>query len=66
MNKYRVRVCRSRGLKCDEILYENLSYSQALDKFRFIVDCALEFEDLGVEVVNIFLGKRCIKMFVNR
>lgn len=61
--KYRVRVLVG-GRHSYEHIIENLSWSDALDRFLFYVRMNLEM-DLSFRCVNIFLGKKCIKMFVS-
>lgn len=62
-SSYRVRVLIG-GYHNDEIILENLSWSQAVDRFLFYVRLNLEM-DLSFRCVNIFLGKKCIKMYVS-
>lgn len=61
--KYRVRVLVG-GRHPYEYIIENLIWSDALDRFLFYVRMNLEM-DLSFRCVNIFLGKKCIKMFVS-
>ena len=42
-----------------------LSYDDAIEKFRFLIDCTLVFK-LNVRVINLFKGKRCVKLFENQ
>lgn len=59
--KFKVRVVDDN---CNVTLIENLSWSDAIDRFLFYVHCALE---LGVHLrcVNIIIGKKTIRMFSN-
>lgn len=61
---YRVRVLHSYPYLKDT-MFENLTYQEACEKFKFFVACCLEFPELHVRCVNIFKGKKCIKLFSN-
>ena len=62
--KYKVRVLKPTKGADLEIWHENLTYYSAVDLFKFYVDAVLEF-NLEVRCINIFSGKRCIKLFQN-
>lgn len=61
--KFRLRVVADDN-KLTPIYQDGLTYSEACEHFVFYVRCALEL-NVHIRVVNIFLGKKCIKMFVN-
>lgn len=61
---YSVRVLHKYPILKDT-MYENLSYQEACDKFKYFVSCCLEFPELNVRCINIFKGKKSIKLFQN-
>lgn len=48
-----------------EKIVDGLTYQEALDKFRFYIDCVLQFSMNDVRCVNLMNGKGTIKMFEN-
>lgn len=60
---YKVRVLLD-SVHTREIIIENLSYSDAVDRFLFYVHSCLEF-NLKIRCVNIILANKTIKLFTN-
>lgn len=58
---YRVRVLHNNY---KETIHDGLNYVEALDQFKFYCDATLEF-NLDVRCINLFNGKKCIKMLSN-
>lgn len=61
---YKVRVLLGAPYFKEEV-FENLSYQDAVEKFKFYVSVCLEFSEFSVRCVNIIKGKKSIKLFQN-
>ena len=63
----KVRILYDDGKHSPEsIVFENLSSSRANELFNFYCSCALSLHMDHIKVVNLFVGKKCVKMLQNR
>lgn len=62
-NKFRVRVLFD-SVKHSEYYDYDLTYDEAVSKFVYYVRACLEC-NLNIRCVNIFSGRKCIKLFCN-
>lgn len=58
---YKIRVLSESFV---ETIHSKLSYAEAVDRFLFYVHLALE-DGLHVRCVNIILGNKSIRTFIN-